>query len=107
MGTEPESQAKLGNGERGRPKPRWNGEPCQAEVGTAIVGKSPRPTWWCAGMEGRRRKCVRVCYQGETFYLDDEDWSGSFKIFVAGGDPFTGHKSLPVDDETSFLPATG
>jgi hypothetical protein len=83
----------------------WNGENCEAQTGTVIVGTVPVRTWWCAGLEGQRRKCVRVDYKGDVFYLDDEDGSGSHKVFETQGGPWcAGHKSLPVDDESSFRP---
>lgn len=84
-------------------KGKWNYEDCEAQTGTAIVGKSRRPTWWCAGLEGFRRKCVKVVYNGGVFFLDDENGSGSRKIFTEDGGPGSGHKSLPVDDETTFI----
>lgn len=84
---------------------RWNGEKCQAQTGTVIVGKVEVPTWWCAGLTGQRFPCVRVDYNGEVFYLADDDGSGSHKVFETAGGPFcAGHKSLPVDDESSFIP---
>jgi hypothetical protein len=81
---------------------QWNGEPAAAETGTVIIGKAERPTWWCAKLEGQRRKCVRVTYRGQTFFLDDEDGSGSRKVFEEGGGPKSYHASIPVDDESSF-----
>jgi len=84
---------------------KWNYEKCEAQTGTVIVGKSMMQSWWCSQLEGRRRKCVRVNYAGEVFFLDDEDGSGSRKVFEWGGGPNTGHKSLPVDDESTFIPA--
>lgn len=85
--------------------PQWNYAPCSAQLGSVIVGKSMRPTWWCAKHEGERRKCVRVNSGGEVFYLDDEDGSGMKKVFELGGGPDSYHASLPVDDEESFQPA--
>jgi len=94
-----------------RPAPRhsttgaqWNYEPAEAWRGTVIVGKSERPTWWCAGMEGQRRKCVKVQSWGEPFFIDDEDGRGSLKVFERGGGPDSHHASIPVDDADSFIP---
>jgi hypothetical protein len=84
---------------------RWNYEKCDAQTGTVVVGKSQMPSWWCSQMDGQRRKCVRVNYRGKVFFLDDEDGSGSLKVFECGGGPDSGHKSLPVDDESTFIPA--
>ena len=85
-------------------KAQWNYEDCQAQTGTAIVGKCERPTYWHAGLEGQRRRVVRVDYKGDVFFIDDEDGSGSRKVFERGGGPDSGHKSLPVDDESTFIP---
>lgn len=84
-------------------KGKWNYEDCESQTGTVIIGKSLMPTWWCSKLEGQRRKCVRVSYGGTFFYLDDEDGSGSRKVFDKGGGPDSGHKSLPVDDESTFI----
>jgi hypothetical protein len=82
----------------------WNYEPCQAETGSVIIGKPERPTWWCASLQGQRRKCVKVTYRKEVFFLDDEDGSGSRKVGFGGG-PWSGpHASIPVDDPASFQP---
>jgi hypothetical protein len=84
--------------------PKWNYEKCQATKGTVVVGTSQMPTWWCAALKGQRRKCVRVEYQGDVFFLDDEDGSGSAKVFSRGGGPDSGHKNVPVDDPSTFIP---
>lgn len=73
----------------------WNGEPCQAVRVVVIVGAPPRPTWWCAALEGQQRKAVRVTYNGQVFYLDDETGTGWHKVTSGRGDPWIGHKSLP------------
>jgi hypothetical protein len=86
-----------------QPKPaRWNYEPAPAERGTVVVGTVEVPTWWCAGMTGTRRKCVRVQSWGEAFFIDDEDGSGTVKVYERGGGPDSSHKSLPVDDPATF-----
>jgi hypothetical protein len=86
---------------------KWNGEPCRADRGTVICGAVEVPTWWCKQLEGKRVKCVRVNYHGQVFFLGDDDGSGSYKVFETEGGPFcTGHKSLPVDDPTTFEPDT-
>lgn len=83
----------------------WNGEKCTAVVGTVVVGRAPQPTWWCAKLVGQRIKCVRVEYQGDVFYLNDDDGSGTHKVFGTKGGPFcAGHASIPVDDEATFQP---
>jgi hypothetical protein len=89
-----------------QPNARWNGEACHAQTGTVIVGKPLRPTWWCAALEGQRFQCVRVDYHGDVFFLADDDGSGSHKVFQTAGGPFcASHKSLPVDDASTFIAA--
>ena len=83
---------------------KWNYETCQAQAGTAIVGKCERPTYWHNGLEGQRRRVVRLVYNGDVFFIDDEDGSGSRKVFERGGGPDSSHKSIPVDDESTFIP---
>lgn len=91
--------------------PRWNGEPCEAAKGTVEVGKVESPTWWCAGMEGTRRRCVRITYpasprpdrhEPQTFFIDDEDGQGTRKVWQEGGGPGSSHKGLPVDKPETF-----
>lgn len=96
---------------RKKPKPprsktgaQWNYEPAEAWRGTVIVGKSERLTWWCASMEGTRRRCVKIQSCGETFFIDDEDGRGSIKVFQRGGGPDSYHASIPVDNPESFIP---
>lgn len=86
-------------------KPQWNYQPAEAWRGSVIVGKSPVATWWCAGLLGQRRKCVRVrSWDKEFFYLDDEDGSGSRKVFERGGGPDSYSAHIPVDDDSTFTP---
>ena len=75
----------------------WNGEPAHAIRCVVAVGKPLAPTWWCAGLEGQRRRAVMVTYGGEDFFLDDEDGSGWAKVTVGHGSPRVGHRSLPHD----------
>jgi hypothetical protein len=77
----------------------WNYEPTPARKVRVIVGKSVRPTWWCAEFEGQERAAVEVNYHGEKFYLDNEDGSGWGKVTGGRGGPEWGHSSLP-DDST-------
>jgi hypothetical protein len=80
-------------------KTYWNGELCKAEKVTVIVGPSPKPTWWCARIAGLQREAVRVEYEGEKFYLDNEDGSGWHKVTQGMGSPSVAHSSLPVERE--------
>ena len=77
----------------------WNGEPATCRKVRIIVGKSPRDTWWCAGLEGTERVAVRVDQGASTFYLDDADGSGWRKVTEGFGSPSWGHRSLPVERE--------
>ena len=84
----------------------WNGEPCQAEKGTVICGKAMRPTWWCASLAGQRLKCVKVTQDGQSVFLNDEDGSGSHKVFETQGGPrCANHANIPVDDAGTFIPS--
>ena len=83
-----------------KPTPRktyWNGEPCSARRVLVRVGTAPRPTWWCAGLEGTEREAVEVSYNGQTFLLDDADGVGWCKVAFGRGSPQHGHSSLPED----------
>lgn len=84
-------------------RPRWNYEPCEAERGSVICGKSPRSTWWCDPFEGVRMDCIRITSGGDTFFILDDE-VGRRKVFQEGGGPGSGHKSIPVDDPDSFVP---
>lgn len=74
----------------------WNGEPAECRRVRVVVGKSERPTWWCADLEGTTRNAVEVKYAGQTFYLDNADGNGWAKVTVGRGSPGYGHASLPV-----------
>ena len=49
-------------------KGNWNGEEAEITLGTVICGKSLRPTWWCAKLEGERLECVKVNYFDQEFF---------------------------------------
>jgi hypothetical protein len=83
----------------------WNYEPTPARKVRVIVGKSLRPTWWCAELAGQERAAVEVNYYGEKFYLDDEDGSGWNKVTRGRGGPDWGHSSLPDDSVPVAEPA--
>lgn len=80
----------------------WNFEPTPARIVRVIVGKSLRPTWWCAGLEGQEREAVEVTYFGDVFYLDNEKsqhnipGGGWAKVTHGRGSPGFGHSELPV-----------
>ena len=84
-------------------QPRWNGEKCHAVLGSVVIGKAVRPTWWCADLAGERRACVRVTYKGDMFYLDNDDGSGYRKVFEQGGGPNSSHSDIPVDQHDTFI----
>jgi hypothetical protein len=77
----------------------WNGErtPCRRVLVT--VGKAPALTWWCAPYEGMIRQAVEVTYNGQIFFLDNEDNSGWNKVTNRQGSPRASHRSLPDDSE--------
>lgn len=76
---------------------RWNGEPAYGRKVYVRVGSVGKPTYWYAGMEGTRRKAVEVEYEGQTFFLDNEDGQGWHKVTAGLGSPQAGHLSLPND----------
>lgn len=77
----------------------WDGEPCEVERVVVVVGKSDRPTWWCAHLEGQKRTALKVTKPGyEPFYVEDEPdvW---LKMYLGGYWNQGSHKSLPVAQE--------
>lgn len=77
----------------------WNGEPCKARRVIVRVGLVPRPTWWCAALEGKERDAVEITYGRKTFFIDDENGEGWRKVTEGKGSPWTSHRSLPVGSE--------
>lgn len=82
-------------------KTYWNGRPCKARIVRVIVGQAPRPTWWCASLEGQEREAVEIWgadqFGPQPFYIDNADGSGWLKVTDGYGRPFTAHRSLPVE----------
>ncbi|WP_291208938.1 hypothetical protein [Hyphomonas sp.] len=77
------------------PETFWNGEPTKARKVFVEVGGPVPSTWWCADLIGFERRAVEVTYQGQTFFLDDEDGSGWEKVTTGRGGFRYGHRSLP------------
>lgn len=75
----------------------WNFEKCNARKVTAKVADSEAPLYWAREFIGQRRKAVEIEYNGNTFYLDDEDGQGWRKVTEGRGSPWYGHKSLSVE----------
>jgi hypothetical protein len=75
----------------------WNGEPAEARIVRVIVGKAELPTYWYAELEGTEREVVEVKYGDQTFYLDNEDGSGWFKVTLGRGSPRCYHASLAIE----------
>ncbi len=85
-------------------KTYWNGEPCKAEFVMVRVGKSDRPTWWCAPLEGQTRSAIRITSGGgKPFFIDNEDGTGFEKITKGQGSPTWPHSSLPDCSEVVEL----
>lgn len=75
---------------------QWNGEPCTAICGTAIVADHGTfPAYWAREYVGQRRPCVLVIYRGRRFVLDNADGSGWAKV-TNGGSPFDMHRDLEI-----------
>lgn len=85
------------NDEPGVPRPRWNGQPCNA-VKVWLNGEPPEqaqfPVWWEQHLIGEPRAAVRVTYNGHTFYLDNADGSGWAKVTTGQGSPRWPHREL-------------
>lgn len=79
-------------------KTYWNGEPCKAERVKVIVGKSEKPTWWCAKLEGQKFRAIKITQDGYSFYIADE-LAAWHKIREGMGSFMYSHKSVPVDRE--------
>jgi len=102
----------LEESEESMEKTYWNGEPCKAQVVIVIVGKSEKPTWWCADLEGQKREAVKIKYGEQTFFIDNEgDGSNDFppglgwrKVTVGKGSPCWNHQSLLVERVVKHLP---
>jgi hypothetical protein len=77
----------------------WNGEPAECRIVRVVVGPAPLESWWCAKLAGTVRDAVRVDYNGDTFYLDNEDGRGWTKVTSRRGSPFAPSRSLPVAHE--------
>ena len=76
-------------------KTQWNGEPCKARRVLIVVGAAAKSTYWYASIVGKTIRAVEVAYNGEVFYLADEDGNGWHKVAIEGGGPHWGHKSVP------------
>lgn len=82
----------------------WNGAPAEAVRCVVRVGKSPRDSWWCVNLEGQERDAVRVTHDGQaTFFLDDQDDKGWYKVTEGRGSPWIGHNQLPDSSEVLRL----
>lgn len=74
----------------------WNGEPAAAKRVTVIVGAPLLPSWWCARLEGTRRKAVAVAQGGRVLLLDDQDGTGWQKVTWGQGLAQWPHRDLPA-----------
>lgn len=75
---------------------RWNGEPCAARKVRVMVADSDFfPAYWARQYVDTVREAVEVTYNGQTFYLDNEDGSGWHKV-THGGGPGWPHRDLEI-----------
>ena len=75
----------------------WNGEPAKAKRVRVIVGPPPKPTWWCAHLEGEEIDAVEVTVdQSPPFYLENATGEGWRKVTEGRGSPTWSHSSVPV-----------
>jgi hypothetical protein len=113
--------------ERANEQTFWNGEPTPARKVTGVVLDAPEfPQYWARPLVGTRRNAVEVTYNGETFYLDDDErtsealppeyakalgveseprvvaaGSGWAKVTVGRGSPSYGHSELRLEGVTA------
>lgn len=84
-------------------KTYWNGDPCTAEVVRVVVGPSPRPTWWCADLEGKEIMAIKVTPSvragGGPHYLAND--LSAWITITAGKGHWNGggYRSVPVERE--------
>lgn len=93
--------------------PHWNGQPCEAQLGSVVVTKEVKPTWWSAPYAGKRIPCIKITAAdnpegdmkkgSETFFIFAES-RGIMKVLFEGGGMMSGHASVTVDDPDTFIP---
>lgn len=77
-------------------KTYWNGSETPARKCKAKIGASPRSTWWCANMQGEVIDAVEIKYGGDTFYIDNRDGDGWWKVTTGKGSPIWNHSAIPL-----------
>lgn len=76
----------------------WNGERCEARQVRVIVADSEAPLYWARHLIGQEREAVEVIYNGETFYLDDQESPRGWNKVTGGhGSPAYGHRDLQIE----------
>jgi hypothetical protein len=81
----------------------WNNAPCKAVPVFVEVGQDmtdPRHAW-AITLAGTIRWAVRIDYFGRTFYIDNDDGSGWYKVTHGGGKQWP-HRRLPVAREVGI-----
>lgn len=71
----------------------WNGEPAQARKCLIRCGVVD-PGHWALLLTGKQREAVEVVYNDETFYLDNADGEGWYKVTEGMGSPRWAHRGL-------------
>ena len=85
-------------------KTEWNWEPAFAQRVLVVVDDAPQfPNYWAKSFVGKQRFAVEVMYNGQIFYIDDEDGSGWYKV-TNGGNPRISHKSLEIKEIVNRMP---
>lgn len=78
-------------------KTYWNGESASArKVLITVMDDGFFPLYWAKEFVGQDRLAVEVDYNGNVFYLDDENGQGWYKVTIGKGSPRIGHRSLVV-----------
>jgi hypothetical protein len=82
----------------------WNWEPALAQRVLVTVADAPQfPRYWAKPFVGEHRFAVEIYQNGKTFYIDNEDGSGWFKV-TNGGSPDISHRVLAIKNVLDRMP---
>jgi Fe-S cluster assembly scaffold protein SufB len=84
----------------------WNGQPtAQFEGVTYEVTHIERtPLHWQNSLVGTRRQGLRIEYEGHTWYIDNENGEGFYKLTEGKGMWTSGHKSVENPVNVILIP---
>ena len=84
----------------------WNGEPCNAIRGTAVVADLPEfPQYWARveGIVGQRIPVVEVSYGDWKYVLDNRFGQGWLKVTKGHGSPQYGHSQVGIEPNSFVM----